>query len=72
MTTISATTTTTYDQRVADRDRTARALYRAELAVHDARQSQVDAWLQAASARLHDAIVAHLEAEARLHEGCAA
>ena len=72
MTTTTATTTATYDERRADRDRAAQSLFRAELAAHDARQSHIDAWLQAANDRLHAAIVAHLEAEARLHELCAA
>ena len=72
MTTISATATSTYDERRADLDRAARSLFRAELAVHDAHQSHVDAWLQAANDRLHVAVVAHLEAEARLRELCPA
>jgi hypothetical protein len=35
-------------------------LYNAEVALHDARGSHVDAWIMAAADRLHDAIVAYL------------
>jgi hypothetical protein len=57
-----------YDQGRAVRDRAAYALYEAELALHDAHQSHVDAWIQAASERLHIAVVAHLKAEALLRQ----
>jgi hypothetical protein len=39
-------------------------VYKAECALHDAHQSHVDAWIAAASNRLHDALVEHLAAEA--------
>ena len=40
----------------------ARRMYDAEVALHYARQSHVDAWVEAAYRRLHDAIVAHSRA----------
>jgi hypothetical protein len=40
----------------------ARRMYDAEVALHYARQSNVDAWVEAAYGRLHDAIVAHSRA----------
>ena len=39
------------------------AIYRAELALHDARSSGIDAWIRAASDRLHE--VLELDAKAR-------
>jgi hypothetical protein len=39
-------------------------LYDAEVALHLAHSSHVDAWIQAASDRLHEAVVAHLSAVA--------
>jgi hypothetical protein len=39
-------------------------LYDAECALHIAHQSGVDAWIAAASAKLHDAVVEHLAAVA--------
>ena len=39
------------------------AIYRAELALHDARSSGIDAWIRAASDRLHE--VLELDAQAR-------
>ncbi len=68
MTTTSATSEALYESYLADRNRTAHSLYEAELAVHDARQSHVDTWLQAANDHLHAAVMAYLEAEARLQE----
>ena len=38
-------------------DSAARALYDAEVHLHSARQSRVDEWIDAAAARLHDAVV---------------
>jgi len=38
---------------------TARRLYDAEVALHIARQSHVDAWIRAAADRLHEAVLAH-------------
>jgi hypothetical protein len=40
----------------------ARHLFDAECALHVARQSQVDAWIAAASDRLHDAVLEHDQA----------
>ncbi|MGH8861386.1 MAG: hypothetical protein ACRDVG_09170 [Jatrophihabitantaceae bacterium] len=65
--TTTSSSTSDYQQCVVARDDAARSLYNAELAVHDAHQSHVDAWINAASERLHAAVVAHLDAEARLH-----
>lgn len=45
-------------------DRTARHLYDAECALHNAHQSHVDAWITAASDRLHAAVAEHLAAQA--------
>jgi hypothetical protein len=40
----------------------ARHLYEAELALHDAHQSHVKAWIAATSDKLHQAVVEHLAA----------
>jgi hypothetical protein len=45
----------------------AQRLYDAEVALHAAHSSQVDAWIAAAADRLHDAITAHLAAVATQH-----
>ena len=47
-----------------DIDAAARRLYDAEVALHIAHTSQVDAWITAAADRLHEAIEAHLAAVA--------
>jgi hypothetical protein len=47
------------DEREAD---AARRLYDAEIALHIARQTRVDAWISAAYDRLHEAIAAHTAA----------
>lgn len=44
--------------------RAARHLYDAECALHDAHQSHVDAWIFAASERLHAAVAEYLAAKA--------
>jgi hypothetical protein len=49
------------DSRIAA---AAKHLYAAECALHTAHQSHVDAWIAAASDRLHEAIVEHMAAEA--------
>lgn len=54
----------TYEQAVALRDRATQALYRAELAVHDAHQTRVDEWIRAAHDRLHLAVTRYTEADA--------
>jgi hypothetical protein len=43
---------------------TAEHLYNAECALHAAHQSHVDAWIAAASDRLHEALSEYLAAEA--------
>ena len=53
-----------YEQAVAARDHAARALYRAELAVHDAHQTHIDEWISAANDRLHVAVAAYEAADA--------
>ena len=53
-------------QAASQRDVAARALYRAELAVHDAHESRVDAWIRAANDHLHEAMVQYLAAAAAL------
>ena len=49
----------------------ARHLYEAEVALHIAHQSHVDAWIAAAADRLHDAVVEHLRAVESAHHGAA-
>jgi hypothetical protein len=58
MTTISrgGADTTPISRKDGIRD-AARQLYEAECALHDARQTDVDSWIAAASAHLHRAIV---------------
>ncbi|SOD70493.1 hypothetical protein SAMN05892883_0187 [Jatrophihabitans sp. GAS493] len=41
-------------------------MYQAEVALHEARQSGVDAWITAACDRLHEAILAHNAARRQL------
>jgi hypothetical protein len=53
-----------YEQAIAARDDTAGALYRAELALHDAHQTHVDAWIDAANDQLHAAVARHEAADA--------
>jgi hypothetical protein len=45
-----------------DIEAAARRMYDAEVALHIARQTGVDYWVQAASDRLHEAIVAYRHA----------
>ena len=47
----------------------AQHLYEAECALHTAHQSHVDAWIAAASDRLHEAVVEHLAAQADAQRG---
>lgn len=56
----------TYQQAVTARELAAAALYRAELALHVARQTEVDEWIGAAYDRLHVAVVELTAAEATL------
>ena len=54
-------------QHTATRDRAdaaARRLYDAEVALHIAHSSHVDAWIAAAADRLHEAVEEHLAAVA--------
>ena len=51
-------------QAMAAKAAAARALYAAELAVHDAHQTRVDAWIKAAHDRLHTAVVSYSSADA--------
>jgi hypothetical protein len=64
--TTEVTTMTPQAQRVAFPDEreadAARRLYDAEIALHIARQTGVDAWITAAYDRLHEAIAAHTAA----------
>jgi hypothetical protein len=59
----NAITDETYGQAVVARDDAACALYRAEIAVHDARQAHVDQWISAANDRLHIAVARYLAAD---------
>jgi hypothetical protein len=61
---IKSTSPSQYEQVLEARNRAAHALYEAELALHDAHQTHVDQWIQAASDRLHTAVLRHLEADA--------
>ena len=54
----------TYEQAVVARADAAHALYRAEIAVHDAHQTHVDEWIAAANDRLHIAVARYLAADA--------
>jgi hypothetical protein len=56
----------TYEQAVAARNHAARALYQAELALHDAHQTRVDQWIVAAHDRLHVAVGRYEAADALL------
>jgi hypothetical protein len=49
---------------LAARDRAAHRMYDAEVALHIARQTGVDAWVSAAYNRLHEAIAQHSAAVA--------
>ncbi len=49
----------------------ARQLYEAEVALHIAHQSHVDAWIAAAADRLHDAVVEHLRTVESANHGSA-
>jgi len=52
-------TSTIADQAQTHLANTARRLYDAEVALHIARQSRVDAWIRAAGDQLHVAVLAH-------------
>jgi hypothetical protein len=55
-----------YEQAVAAVDMAARALYTAEIALHDAHQTHVDEWIAAAQDHLHLAVAAHAAAVAHV------
>ena len=55
-----------YEQAVAAMDFAARALYNAEIALHDAHQTHVDQWIAAAQDHLHLAVAEHSSAVARV------
>ena len=59
MTPQTSTSVAVADEREAD---AARRMYDAEVALHIARQTGVDAWISAAYDRLHEAIAAHTAA----------
>jgi hypothetical protein len=52
-----------YRHAVVEKESAARALYAAELAVHDAHQTHVDEWIRAAHDHLHIAVVRYTEAD---------
>lgn len=54
-----------------DRHAAACQLHKAELALHDAHQTRVDAWIAAAADRLHDAVVRYIDAVNALGTGIA-
>ena len=54
-----------HEQLFAERVEAAQALYEAEIALHDAHQTHVDEWIQAASDRLHAAVLRHMAADTR-------
>lgn len=61
-------TADTENANIAEEDRiqaTAGLLYDAECALHVAHQTHVDAWITAASDRLHQAVADHLAAVAK-------
>jgi hypothetical protein len=57
-TTITTSTDQDHDEQAAS---AAVSLHRAELALHDARQTGVDAWISAAADRLHEAVLAYTQ-----------
>ena len=56
----------TYEQAVAAMGDVARALYNAEVALHDAHQTHVDQWIAAAQDHLHFAVAEHSAAVAHV------
>lgn len=61
---MTASNSTTASTRTVAVDVAAQRLYQAEVALHDAHTTHVDAWITAAADRLHDAIEAYLAAVA--------
>lgn len=66
MTTILSAEHGRYEHALAARAEASHALYEAELALHDAHQTQVDEWILAASNHLHAAVLAYTDAEQTL------
>jgi hypothetical protein len=63
MTAIVTTAATALDSTAENRvDIAARRMYDAEVALHIARQTHVDAWVSAACDRLHEAVLQHAAA----------
>jgi FAD synthase len=60
--TTEVTTMTPQGRQARTPEDAARRLYDAEVALHIARQTGVDAWISAAYDRLHEAIAAHTAA----------
>jgi hypothetical protein len=67
----NATTDQIYERTILARIEAARALRSAEIAVHDAHQTHVDAWISAANDRLHIAVAQYLAADALASGRCA-
>jgi len=66
--TLNETVDRTYERALAARDEAARALYQAELALHDAHQTHIDQWIGAAHDRLHTAVTRYSAATAVLSQ----
>ncbi len=66
MSTQTTTANSAYEQAMAAKADAARALYNAELALHDAHQSHVDSWITAAQDRLHLAVTRYFAADTLL------
>jgi hypothetical protein len=56
--------TSTYAQAVSEYEAARLALYRSELALHDAQGTGVDRWIAAAADHLHEAVERELKAAA--------
>jgi hypothetical protein len=50
------------ERSAISREKAAKRMYDAEVALHHARQTHVDAWIAAAYERLHEAIEVHIAA----------
>jgi hypothetical protein len=56
------------DHQNEDPAAASRHLFEAELALHDAHQSHVEAWIAAAGDKLHQAVLDHLAAPREQHQ----
>ena len=54
------------EQALTEKESAAHALYRAELALHDAHQTHVDEWIRAAHDHLHAAVLRYAAAGEQL------